>query len=452
MSTSIDLWSWRVALIHEYVELFHGVNVPLCSDWTFATRIVVIRAIVATSENSVTSYSMQSRAGRTWCIRSKNSTDISQQSACADISYPQVSYWNTCVQSWICSWSIESLADWKLVRDSTVSVSTGCHETPEINVSWQSSSGAGRSSVRTRGPYRDRTVTACFIDALIAGNPEAHGLRNECDDRVRYVKRRHLEVKYLRLQQLNYTEHLRIVNDKESEILSRKETKFRIDRDAVRTDHLEITQLTKLSCLGTPLWPHILQIVVERKVLLLSDRRVRFFSVSDIRTSTDRSLSCIESVETKKRAANARPIMFDSWYEQRLGNPIKRRQEFKDLQFRHDNESNSSSADEYEVQNERRERHVLDEGDLLSLACCAGVDESTSPFYFVSMTEQIRKRHPPLDIQIWLEISVSFVTTPEFLFCSALIMNCVCWKWRKWYHTALIIDIIYIYIYIIWIL
>ena len=73
---------WRVALIHEYVELFHGVNVPLCSDWTFATRIVVIRAIVVTSENSVTSHSMQSRAGRTWCIRSKNSIDISVIRVC----------------------------------------------------------------------------------------------------------------------------------------------------------------------------------------------------------------------------------------------------------------------------------------------------------------------------------------------------------------------------------
>ena len=62
----------------------------------------------------------------------------------------------------------------------------------------------------------------------------------------------------------------------------------------------------------TPLWPYILEIVLERKVLLLSDRRVRFFSVSDTRTSTDRSLSCIKCVETKKRAANARPIMFDS--------------------------------------------------------------------------------------------------------------------------------------------
>ena len=61
-----------------------------------------------------------------------------------------------------------------------------------------------------------------------------------------------------------------------------------------------------------PLLPHIPEIVVERKVLLLSDRRIRFFSVSDTWTSTDRSLSCIESVETKKRAANARPIMFDS--------------------------------------------------------------------------------------------------------------------------------------------
>ena len=62
----------------------------------------------------------------------------------------------------------------------------------------------------------------------------------------------------------------------------------------------------------TPLCPHIPEIVVERKVLLLSDRRVRFFSASETRTSTDRSLSCIESVETKKRAANAGPIMFDS--------------------------------------------------------------------------------------------------------------------------------------------
>ena len=103
------LWSWRVALIHEYVELFHGVNVPLCSDWTFATRIVVIRAIVVTSENSVTSYSMQSRAGRTWCIRSKNSTDISAIRV-LQIWVVSSIYWNTCVQSWICWLSIKSLA------------------------------------------------------------------------------------------------------------------------------------------------------------------------------------------------------------------------------------------------------------------------------------------------------------------------------------------------------
>ena len=76
------LWSWRVALIHEHVELFPGVNVSLCSDCSFATKKVVIRAIVAISENSVTSYSMQSRAGRTWCIRLKNSTDISAIRVC----------------------------------------------------------------------------------------------------------------------------------------------------------------------------------------------------------------------------------------------------------------------------------------------------------------------------------------------------------------------------------
>ena len=76
------LWSWRKALTNEYIELFPGVNVSLCSDWSFAERIVVLRAIVAPSENSVTSYSMQSRAGRTWCIRSKNSTDISAIRVC----------------------------------------------------------------------------------------------------------------------------------------------------------------------------------------------------------------------------------------------------------------------------------------------------------------------------------------------------------------------------------
>ena len=158
-------------------------------------------------------------------------------------------HWNTFVQSWICSVSIESLATGNayvtVLSQSRLGVTR--HWNQRIMTS---SSGAGRSSARTRGPCRDRTVTACFIDALIAGDPKAHGLRNECDDRVRYVKRRHLEVKCLRLQQLNYTEHRRIVKDQESEILSRKETKFRIDRDAVRTDHLDITQLTKLSCLG----------------------------------------------------------------------------------------------------------------------------------------------------------------------------------------------------------
>ena len=158
-------------------------------------------------------------------------------------------YWNTCVQSWICWLSIKSLATGSAYVTALSQSRLGVtrHWNQRIMTS---SSGAGRSSVRTRGPCRDRTVTACFIDALIARDSKAHGLRNECDDRVRYVKRRHLEVKYLRLQQLNYTEHLRIVKDQESEILSRKETKFRIDRDAVRTDHLDITQLTKLSCLG----------------------------------------------------------------------------------------------------------------------------------------------------------------------------------------------------------
>ena len=159
-------------------------------------------------------------------------------------------YWNTFVQSWIWSLSIESLAT------GSAYVTVLSQSRLDVTRHWKqrimtSSSGAVRSSARAREPCRDRTATACcFIDVPIEGDPKVHGLRNECDDRVRYVKRRHLEVKYLRLQQLNYTEHLRIVKDQESEILSRKETKFRIARDAVRTDHLDIAQLTKLSCLG----------------------------------------------------------------------------------------------------------------------------------------------------------------------------------------------------------
>ena len=128
------LWSWRVALLHEYVELFHGVNVPLCSDWTFATRIVVIRAIVVTSENSVTSYSMQSRAGRTWCIRSKNSTDISAIRVCRYELSPVSTEIHACnheFADWVsspsrletCTWQYCLSLDW-VSRDT------------ENNVSW----------------------------------------------------------------------------------------------------------------------------------------------------------------------------------------------------------------------------------------------------------------------------------------------------------------------------
>ena len=149
-------------------------------------------------------------------------------------------YWNTFVQSWICSLSIESLAT------GSACVTALSQSRLGVTRHWKqrimtSCSDAGRSSVRTRGPCRDRTVTTCFIDALMTGDPKAHGLRNECDDRVRYVKRRHLEVKCLWLQQLNYAEHIRIVKDEKTQILSRKLTKFRAGRDAVRSDHLDIT-------------------------------------------------------------------------------------------------------------------------------------------------------------------------------------------------------------------
>ena len=163
-----------------------------------------------------------------------------------------------------------------------------------------------------------------------------------------------------------------------------------------------------------PLWPHIPEIVVERKVLLLSDRRVRFFSVSDTRASTDRSLSCIESVETKKRAANARPMNVRFWYDQRLGNPIKRTQEFKDLQFIHDNESNSSSADEYEVQMRDQKGTTWTK----EIFCLWFVALGSTSLHLLPISYIWPKRYGiaihHLDKQIWLGISVSFVTIPEF--------------------------------------
>ena len=223
------LWSWRVALIHEHVELFPGVNVSLCSDCSFATKIVVIRAIVAISENSVTSYSMQSRAGRTWCIRSKNSTDISAIRVCryelsqvsteihscnhefahgaSSPSRLEARAWQHCLSlDWV-SRDTENNVSWHhpVVRDDLQLVR-------EVHVSTRPVEAGTDLG----------TVTTCFIDALMTGDPKAHGLRNESDDRVRYVKRRHLEVKCLWLQQLNYAEHLRIVKDEKTQILSRK--------------------------------------------------------------------------------------------------------------------------------------------------------------------------------------------------------------------------------------
>ena len=208
------LWSWRVALIHEHVELFPGVNVSLCSDCSFATRIVVIRAIVATSENSVASYSMQSRADRTWCMRSKNSTDVSAIRVCRNELSQVSTEMHSCNHEFghgVSSPSRLEARTWQ----NCLSLDWVSRDT-EINVSWHHPVVRGWSSARTRGSCqysRSRaeiehlgTVTTCFIDALMTGDPKAHGLRNESDDRVRYVKRRHLEVKCLWLQQLNYAE------------------------------------------------------------------------------------------------------------------------------------------------------------------------------------------------------------------------------------------------------
>ena len=197
-----------------------------------------------------------------------------------------------------------------------------------------------------------------------------------------------------------------------------------------------------------PLWPHIPEIVVERRVLLLSDRRVRFFSVSDTRTSTDRSLSCIESVETKKRAANARPIMFDSdtnrdWVISSSGGKNSKTC----------NTSTTSKAippvltstkSKWETRKARPGRR--------------------RPFclFFVALGSTSLHLHPTsylwtkrygsvihhLDIQIWQEISVSFVTIPEFY-------SAQLWSWIVYIEMEKLLSYcfdhrrkIYIYIFI----
>ena len=224
-STSIDPdhgeSHWFTSMSNSFMES----NVPLCSDWTFATRIVVIGAIVATSENSVTSYSMQSRAGRTWCIRSKNSTDISAIRVCryelSQVS-TEIHSCNHEFGHWVSSPSRLEARTWQYCLSlDWMSLDT------ENNVSWHHQWCGTIFSSCARKMSRSDSDGLLHRCSLMTGDPKVHGLRNECDDRVRYVKRRHLEVKYLRLQQVNYTEHLRI--------------------DA---DHLDITQLTKLSCLG----------------------------------------------------------------------------------------------------------------------------------------------------------------------------------------------------------
>ena len=197
----------------------------------------------------------------------------------------------------------------------------------------------------------------------------------------------------------------------------------------------------------TPLWPHIPEIVVERNVLLLSDRRVRFFSVSDNRISTDRSLSCIESVETKKRAANVRPIMFDADTNRDWGIPSSGNKNSKT--------SNSptttkaippvltSTKSKWETRKARPGRRrsfvscVLCWERRVYISFLLRIYDRKDTEASSTSTYRYDKRSPCLSSR-----SLNFF---RLIFDREL---CIL-KWRKWYLTAVIIDIyIYIYIYI----
>ena len=197
-----------------------------------------------------------------------------------------------------------------------------------------------------------------------------------------------------------------------------------------------------------PLLPHIPESVVERRILLLSDRHVRFFSVSDTRISTDRSLSCIESVETKKRAANACPIMFDSDTNKDWGISSSGDKNSKTCNISTTTKAIppvlTSTKSKWETRKARpgRRRPLV--------------------FFFVAMGSTSLHLHPTsylwpkrygsvihhLDIQIWQEISVSFVTIPEFY-------SAQLWSWIMYIALKKLISYcfdhrrdIYIYIYL----
>ena len=193
-----------------------------------------------------------------------------------------------------------------------------------------------------------------------------------------------------------------------------------------------------------PLLPHIPEIVVERRILLLSDRRVRFFSVSDNRISTDRSLSCIENVETKKRAANVRPIMFDAdtnidWWISSSG----------DKNSKTSNSSTTTKAippvltstkSKWETRKTRPDRRrpfvsfLLSWGRRVYISIPLRIyDRRDTEASSTCSTYRYEKRSPCLSSRSLNFILLSF----DHELCIL--------KWRNWYLTASIIDVIFFF-------
>ena len=375
---------------------------------------------------------------------------ISQQSACADMSYLQyLLKYMRAIMNLLIEYQVPR--DWKRVRDSTVSVSTGCHETLKTTY---------HDIIQWCG-----TIFSSYARSM--SRSDSDGLLHRCSNSRRsqssWTSKWVWWSSTIRQAQ---TSGSQVSKTPTAELYGASQNRERPRIWDFVTQRNEVQNRQRCSqdrSLGhcsanevilswTLLWPYILEIVLERKVLLLSDRRVRFFSVSDTRTSTDRSLSCIKCVGNKEESGKRSSNNVRFWYEQRLVNPIKRRQEFKDLQFHHDNESNSSSADEYEVQM-RDEKGTTWTKEIFFLFFVAL--ESTS-LHLLPTSYLWLKRYGiaihHLDIQIWLEISVSFVTIPEFY-------SAQLWSWIVYIdikkmksccfdHRHIIYIYIHIYIYI----